>query len=145
MSNCCTDQKTVTKLQFLEGKAHNFKNYLLGFNPDEEALKYINSFEPQMMVGTISGVIVPLVQLGQVSEAADEILKHLKVPEAKLLMLKRNWAPTYKCLMMFIYQRSSNSPTTAATAANAIGFFAISLSASAATAAPPTAAPAAIA
>ena len=89
MSNCCTDQKTVTKLQCLEGKAHNFKNYLLGFNPDEEALKYINSFEPQMMVGTISGVIVPLVQLGQVSEAADEILKHLKVPEAQTADVKK--------------------------------------------------------
>ena len=42
-----------------------------------------------MMVGTISGVIVPLVQLGQVSEAADEILKHLKVPEAQTADVKK--------------------------------------------------------
>jgi hypothetical protein len=88
-ANCCKDKKIVTKLKFLEEKADNFKNYLLDLKPDDEARKYIETFEPQLLVSTITNIIVPIVQMGGVEESADEILKHLTVPDGKTEEVKK--------------------------------------------------------
>ena len=83
-AKCCKDAKTVTKLSFLEGKAINFKKYIEGFAPDAEVRSYIDSFKPEMLVHTISTIIVPLVKLGQVETTVDELCAHLTIPETQV-------------------------------------------------------------
>ena len=88
-ANCCTDQKVVTKLAFLEGKAQNFKKYIESLNPSAEAKTYIDSFQPELLVHTITTVIVPMVKLGQVETMVDELCTHLSVPDTNLPATKK--------------------------------------------------------
>ena len=87
-AECCKDVKTISKLHFLESKAANFKKFVLGFSPDEEVKTYINSFRPELLVQTITTVLLPIVQMGQVDSSVDELAKHLTVPASELDAVK---------------------------------------------------------
>jgi hypothetical protein len=79
MSECC--EKKPTKQEFLEAKASNFKKYIESFSPDTEVKEYMDNFNPATLVETISSTIVPLAQLKQLDSSADELMKHLNIPE----------------------------------------------------------------
>ena len=79
---CCKDTATVSKLQFLEGK------FVLGFSPDDEVKAYIDTFKPELLVQTITTVLLPIVQMGQVDSSVDELAKHLTVPASELDAVK---------------------------------------------------------
>jgi hypothetical protein len=87
-AECCKDSTTVSKLSFLEGKAANFKKFVLGFSPDDEVKAYIDTFKPELLVQTITTVLLPIVQLGQVDSSVDELVKHLTVPASELDAVK---------------------------------------------------------
>jgi len=87
-TECCKDSATVSKLSFLEAKAANFKKYVLGFSPDDEVKAYIDTFKPELLVQTITTVVLPIVQLGQVEVSVDELAKHLTVPAPELDAVK---------------------------------------------------------
>ena len=89
MSNCCADPKIVTKLSFLESKALNFKKYIESFEPDDEVKLYINDFKPEMLTQTITTVVVPMVNLGQLDSMVSELVTHLKVPDAQTAEVKK--------------------------------------------------------
>jgi len=95
MSDCCNpeakskDPNVITKIEFLESKALNFKKYIESFNPDSEVKSYIDTFKPELLAQTITTVIVPIVQLGQIEYTIDELMTHLTVPESNKSDVKK--------------------------------------------------------
>lgn len=89
-SECCSkDPAVVTRIQFLESKATNFKKYVESFNPDETVKTYIESFRPELLSQTITTVVVPIVELGQIEFSVDELLGHLTLPEGSRPEVKK--------------------------------------------------------
>lgn len=88
MSDCCNpeakskDPEVITKIEFLESKAMNFKKYIESFEPNDTVKQYIDTFKPELLAQTISTVIVPIVQLGQIEYTVDELMTNLTVPES---------------------------------------------------------------
>lgn len=86
MSDCCAKP---TKQTFLETKAQNFKKFIELYSPDTEVREYMDSFKPEKLIETITTVIVPLVSLNQLDSSADELIKHLTIPESSTAEVKK--------------------------------------------------------
>ena len=92
-ANCCNkDPSVVSKIEFLEAKAMNFKKYLETMSPDAEVRSYIDSFRPELLAQTITTVVVPIVTLGQIDYSVDELMNHLTIPEGGKPEVKRKLA-----------------------------------------------------
>jgi hypothetical protein len=86
MSDCCAK---ITKQAFLETKAQNFKKFIELYSPDTEVKEYMDSFNPEKLIETITTVIVPLAQLNQLDASASELMKHLTIPESSMTDVKK--------------------------------------------------------
>jgi len=84
MGDCCS----LNKVDFLKAKATNFKAFLESFNPDAEVKAYIANFKPETLIDTITTIVIPIVQLKQIDNSIDELMKHLEVPETQTETVK---------------------------------------------------------
>jgi hypothetical protein len=49
------------RLPFLKEKAENFRAYILGQNPDADLTAQIESFRPEMLLPTLTTVLLPAI------------------------------------------------------------------------------------
>jgi hypothetical protein len=75
---------TVSKQDFLESKAVNFKKFLFEYEPSDKIKEFIDSFQAEQLIPTILTRVVPLVSAGAQEATADQLLAELTVPEAKV-------------------------------------------------------------
>jgi len=70
-----------TKQDFLVGKAHNFKEYVLKYKPQSAMLSLLEGFNESMLIPTIAAVVVPIVKAGKQEAAVRDFMAKLDVPE----------------------------------------------------------------
>lgn len=87
MSSCCAEP--VSKIDFLQAKALNFLKYIKGLSPDAEVQQYIDGFHPEVLIQTISTVVVPIVAMSQIDSSVTELMSHLKVPDDQKTEVKK--------------------------------------------------------
>jgi len=66
------------RLPFLQSKAENFRAFVLGQNPDAELAAHIDTFRPEMLLPTLTTVLLPAIGLKGVHGVVDEIMAHLE-------------------------------------------------------------------
>ena len=66
------------KITFLQQKAENFRQFLLGQNPDSTLIAHIEGFKQETLMDTLKNVLLPGLVLKGSSAIADEIIQHLK-------------------------------------------------------------------
>lgn len=74
--SCC-----VSKRDFLLSKARNFRDFISKYEPADEIVRYMSSFQEETLIATLLGVVVPIVQTKTTQSAVDDLIKKLKVPE----------------------------------------------------------------
>ena len=74
---------SVSKQDFLESKAVNFKKFLFEYEPSDKIKEFIDSFQADSLIPTILTRVVPLVSAGAQEATADQLLEELIVPEEK--------------------------------------------------------------
>ena len=72
-----------SKVEFLKEKALNFKTWLSAYSPDTEAQAWMSSFNENMLLPTVLGILCPIAAAGKLDETADQALTHFKIPEAE--------------------------------------------------------------
>jgi len=66
------------RLPFLKEKAENFRAYILGQNPDAELAAQIEAFRPEMLLPTLSTVLLPAIGVKGIEGVVCEMLSHIK-------------------------------------------------------------------
>ena len=69
------------RLPFLKEKADNFRAYILGQSPDAELTAQIEAFRPEMLLPTLTTVLLPAISLKGINGVAEEMLSHLTPAE----------------------------------------------------------------
>jgi hypothetical protein len=70
------------RLPFLKEKAENFRAYVLGQNPDPELVAQIETFRPEMLLPTLTTVLLPAIGLKGVDGVVDDLMVHLTPTDA---------------------------------------------------------------
>ena len=65
------------RLPFLKEKADNFRTYILGQSPDAELTAQIEAFRPEMLLPTLTTVLLPAIGVKGIEGVVDEIMTHL--------------------------------------------------------------------
>ena len=65
------------RFTFLQEKADNFRNFVLGQSPDTEVMNQINGFQKDLLLQTLTGVLLPAVQIRGIDNLVDELMSHL--------------------------------------------------------------------
>ena len=73
---------------FIQQKAENFRQFLLGHNPDSVMIAQIDGFKKEALMGTLMTVLLPGLALRGSGAVADEILAHLKPVDVKAVKAK---------------------------------------------------------
>ena len=76
--SCCAN-----KQEFLASKARNFRDFISKYEPADEIVTYMKSFRDEMLMATLLGVVVPIVQTKTTASAVADLMKKLKVPESE--------------------------------------------------------------
>lgn len=71
----------VSKQEFLESKATNFKAYLERYNPSDKVRDYITHFSSDQLIPTIATKIIPLKAVNGIEASAAQLLQELQVDE----------------------------------------------------------------
>ena len=89
------------RLPFLKEKAENFRAYILGQHPDAELSAQIEAFRPNMLLPTLTTILLPAISLKGIEGVADEMLTHLTPaePEAVKEKIKRYLSCFYEVLL----------------------------------------------
>jgi hypothetical protein len=76
MAECCKPSKK----EFIVAKAKNFRAYIAGFNPPPEIQVYIDKFNEEMVLPTLTTIILPVVTAKAERGLAIDLVKKLTVP-----------------------------------------------------------------
>lgn len=74
--SCCK----TTKKDFIIEKAKNFRNYIAGFNPSDEVKKYLDKFDENLVIPTITTIVLPIVAAKAEKSLAIDLVNKLTVP-----------------------------------------------------------------
>ncbi len=66
------------RLPFLIEKAENFRAFVLGQNPDVEIVAQIETFRTDMLLPTLTTVLLPAIGVKGIEGVVDDIMAHLK-------------------------------------------------------------------
>jgi len=66
------------RLPFLIEKAENFRAYILGQNPDADLAAQIEAFRPDMLLPTLTTVLLPAIGVKGIEGVVCEMLLHIK-------------------------------------------------------------------
>ena len=70
------------RLPFLKEKAENFRAFVLGQNPDAEVLAQIETFRPEMLLPTLTTVLLPAIGVKGIEGVVDDLMAHLTPSDA---------------------------------------------------------------
>ena len=89
------------RLPFLKEKAENFRAYILGQNPDADLAAQIEAFRPEMLLPTLTTVLLPAIGVKGIEGVVDEMFSHIKPdePEAVKAKLTRYITCFYEVLL----------------------------------------------
>ena len=68
---------SLDRFSFLQEKAANFRVFILGQSPDAEVTAQVDGFKPEMLLPTLTGVLLPALQARGKESLVDELLSHL--------------------------------------------------------------------
>ena len=69
------------RLPFLKEKAENFRAFILGQHPDAVLNAQIEAFRPEMLLPTLTTILLPAIALKGIDSVAEEMLTHLTPAE----------------------------------------------------------------
>ena len=70
------------RLPFLKEKAENFRAFVLGQNPDAELTAQIETFRPEMLLPTLTTVLLPAIGVKGIEGVVDDLMAHLTPSDA---------------------------------------------------------------
>jgi hypothetical protein len=70
------------RLPFLKEKAENFRAFVLGQNPDAELTAQIETFRPEMLLPTLTTVLLPAIGVKGIEGVVDDLMAHLTPTDA---------------------------------------------------------------
>ena len=70
------------RLPFLREKAENFRAFVLGQKPDLELVAQIDTFRPEMLLPTLTTILLPAIGLKGIDGVVDELMSHLTPTDA---------------------------------------------------------------
>ena len=70
------------RLPFLKEKAENFRTFVLGQQPDADLTAQIETFRPEMLLPTLTTVLLPAIGVKGIEGVVDEIMTHLTPADA---------------------------------------------------------------
>lgn len=73
---------------FLREKAENFRAFLLGQHPDADLTARIEGFRDDMLLPTLTTVLLPAIAVRGVEGVAIEMMTHLKPEDASTVKAK---------------------------------------------------------
>jgi hypothetical protein len=65
------------RLPFLKEKAENFRAFVLGQNPDADLSAQIETFQPDLLLITLTTVLLPAIGTQGIDGVVDEVMTHL--------------------------------------------------------------------
>lgn len=65
------------RLPFLQSKAENFRAFVLGQHPDAELAAQIDTFRPEMLLPTLTTVLLPAIAVKGIEGVVDDLMAHL--------------------------------------------------------------------
>ena len=65
------------RLPFLKEKAENFRAFLLQQSPDAELTAQIEGFKPDLLLPTLTGVLLPTIAIKGIPGIVSEMMAHL--------------------------------------------------------------------
>ena len=77
-----------SKEAFIQQKAENFRQFLLGQNPDVALVAQIEGFKKEAVMGTLATLLLPGLALRGSAALADELLIHLKPADSAAVKAK---------------------------------------------------------
>ena len=89
------------RLPFLKEKAENFRAFILGQHPDAELSAQIEAFRPEMLLPTLTAVLLPAICTKGIEGVVNEMLTHIspKEPDAVKAKLTRYITCFYEVLL----------------------------------------------
>ena len=70
------------RLPFLQEKAENFRAFVLGQNPDADLIAQIDTFRPDMLLPTLTTILLPAIGAKGIEGVADDLMAHLTPTDA---------------------------------------------------------------
>lgn len=89
----------ITVSTFLQEKANNFRVFLNSNNPDSSLQEQMKSFQASLLIPTITTLLVPLSNLGQISTAVDGIMEHLTPASEEVEAVQHKVARYLQCFV----------------------------------------------
>jgi hypothetical protein len=85
---CCSIKRDA----FLIEKATNFKNYIMNYNPNQEVLDYLNTFDPSSLELTIATVLMPIKLSNTTDQVIDNLVSKLVIDPDNVAQVKNKIA-----------------------------------------------------
>lgn len=76
------------RFTFLAEKAENFRTFLLGQSPDQTVLNQIEGFGPDMLIPTLTTVLLPTIHTLGKEHVLNQLLSHLTPADPAAVRVK---------------------------------------------------------